>query len=232
MKEQILFIGVDVDDNAYHGHARGIDGEQGVDFRCKPTARALVKKLEEFKAKGYEVRTCYEATYLGYSLHRELKDAGFKCDVIAPSLIPRKPGEKVKTDKLDCRKLSEYFKNNQLTIVQVPGIEQETVRDLVRSRLFLKEQVKATKLHILAICRRMNWHYREQEKTTHYWTRLHWAWLNREIEKSEEQSMKFNLKHRTNLPESRVQNESRSAALLSRDRYFDCNDVYRGDLGY
>lgn len=192
MKKQILYVGLDVDDQAYHGHARAGSGTEEFEFKCKSSSSALAVKLQEFTEKGYEVKSCYEATYLGFSLRRELKKAGFECEVIAPSLIPKKPGDRVKTDKLDSRNLSEYFKNNQLTIVRVPNEEQESVRDLVRSRVFLKKQTKGVKLHILALCRRLGWRYREAGKTTSYWTGPHRAWLEKEIKQIKDRALKFN----------------------------------------
>lgn len=193
MNEQILFLGVDVDDKAFHAHGRFSNGEREVEFKCKPRASALVQKLKEFREKGYQVKTCYEATYLGFSLHRELKKMDFECDVIAPSLIPTKPGDKVKTDKLDSRKLSEYYKNEQLTIVRVPSSEQESIRDLIRSRIFIKKQVKAVKLHILSMCRRLSWQYREPGTTLDYWTIPHRAYLEKQIRELSDPALKFNI---------------------------------------
>lgn len=193
MQEQILYIGLDVDDQAYHGHGRLSEGKEEFEFKCKSSASSLIVKLREFKKKGYEIRTCYEATYLGFSLHRDLKKSGFECEVIAPSLIPKKASDRVKTDRLDSRKLSEYFKNNQLTTVKVPNEEQESVRDLVRSRVFLKGHVKGVKLHILSLCRRLGWRYREAGKTTSYWTNPHRAWLEKEIKQVKDRALKFNL---------------------------------------
>jgi transposase len=169
MNGQILFIGLDVDDNAYHGHALCVDNSMELDFECKPNVGALSRKLSEFKERGYELKICYEATYLGFSLSRDLLKRGFSCEVIAPSLIPRKPGERVKTDRIDAKKLATYYMKGELTVVHIPGKEEESIRDLVRSRGFLRDQTKRTKLHILSICRRMGLQYRT-ERVTSYWT--------------------------------------------------------------
>jgi transposase len=65
-------------------------------FQSKPTAKALIRKLNEHRPEGKDLKICYEATYLGYSLCRELRKARFDCEVIAPSLIPELPGKKGK----------------------------------------------------------------------------------------------------------------------------------------
>jgi hypothetical protein len=92
MKTNIFFIAIDVDDKAFHGC--GINKETGEirEFACRPTIGHLDKKLEGFKKDGSTIKVCYEATYLGFSLCRALEKKGYECDVIAPSLIPEKPG--------------------------------------------------------------------------------------------------------------------------------------------
>src|SRR3990167_3104620 len=141
MSKSIFFIAVDVDDNSFHGC--GLNRETGEmrEFACRPSVGYLAKKLDEFKKDGFEIRVCYEATYLGFSLQRALAKQGYHCEVIAPSLIPERAGKRVKTDRLDCRKMAEYYANGQLTAVHVPRLEEEMVRDLVRTRKFLSQQI-------------------------------------------------------------------------------------------
>jgi transposase len=193
MNEQILFIGVDVDDKAFHGGAISQDGKSESDFKCKPTAGALVQRLKKYCEQGFMVKVCYEATFLGFSLYRQLRESGFECDVIAPSLVPRKAGEQVKTDRIDGKKLSRYYRSGDLTIVHVPTEAEETVRDVVRSRRFLKSQAKAGKLHILSLCRRLGLRYREAGKTASYWTRMHFAWLEKQAKEAGTEAFRFNL---------------------------------------
>ena len=108
----------------------------------KPAAiRRLVKKLVR-DADGGEVRCCYEAGPCGYALQRQIEAAGPAiCEVIAPALIPRKPGERIKTDRRDARKLGELLRAGLLTEVQAPTPEQEAVRDLCRAREDAKEDL-------------------------------------------------------------------------------------------
>src|SRR6266516_5386258 len=81
-----------------------------------------------------EVVFCYEAGPCGYALQRQIEAMGVRCVVVAPSLIPVKPGQRIKTDRRDARKLVELFKAGLLTQVRPPTVEEEAVRDLVRCR--------------------------------------------------------------------------------------------------
>ena len=79
-------------------------------------------------------RRCYEAGPGGFALQRQLEAEGIECRVIAPALIPRRPGDRVKTDRRDARKLAELLRADLLTAVHPPTIDQEAVRDLCRAR--------------------------------------------------------------------------------------------------
>jgi transposase len=81
---------------------------------------------------------CYEAGPTGYDTHRLISTLGFQCDVIAPSMIPRRSGARVKTDRIDARNLARLHRAGELTCVRVPGAAEEAVRDLIRVR----EEVK------------------------------------------------------------------------------------------
>jgi transposase len=80
------------------------------------------------------VWACYEAGPTGYGLARRLRQAGIRCEVVAPSLIPTRPGDRVKTDRRDARRLAVLFRAGQLTAVRVPTVAEEAVRDLCRAR--------------------------------------------------------------------------------------------------
>ncbi|HET6953481.1 MAG TPA: IS110 family transposase [Acidimicrobiales bacterium] len=92
--------------------------------------RRLVARFEE----PDRVWACYEAGPTGYELARTLRTAGVGCEVIAPSLIPARPGDRVKTDKRDARRLALLFRGGQLSSVRVPTVAEEAVRDLCRAR--------------------------------------------------------------------------------------------------
>lgn len=194
MNRGIFFIAVDVDDNSFHGCGLNCETGEMREFACRPTAGHLIRKLEVFTKDGFTIRICYEATYLGFSLQRALVKQGYDCDVIAPSLIPERSGKRVKTDRLDCQKMAEYFANGLLTIVHVPSLEEESVRDLVRARKFLARQMSALKIFTSSACRRMGLNYAEGENSgKHKWTKQHREWLTKKIKEQTHRAQAVNL---------------------------------------
>jgi transposase len=102
--------------------------------------RKLIKKL----GPAQRLRVCYEAGPTGYTFYWQLAALGVACEVIAPSLIPRKPGERVKTDRRDAEKLARCYRAGELTAVWVPDADHEALRDLVRAReAAKKDQLRA-----------------------------------------------------------------------------------------
>ena len=102
--------------------------------------RRLVRKLER-EAPG-AVQACYEAGPCGYALHRQMTTPRVSCQVIAPALVPRKPGERVKTNRRDARKLAELLRAGLLTEVRPPTPAEEAVRDLCRARADAREDLQ------------------------------------------------------------------------------------------
>lgn len=194
MGTSILFVAVDVDDNSFHGCGLNRGTGELREFVCRPSVGHLIKKLDVFRGAGFDVRVCYEATYLGYSLQRALAGSGYDCEVIAPSMIPERVGKRIKTDRIDCRKMAEYYANGQLTAVHIPSLEEEMVRDLVRTRKFLSGQMTALKIFILSTCRRMGINYHEGENVDkHYWTKQHREWLAQKIKGQTNRAQVINL---------------------------------------
>lgn len=217
MANNIIFVGLDVDDKNFHGCAYYPGNKEKIEFKCRPTIGHLVKKLNKIAEEGYEIRICYEATYLGYTLCRDLMKKDYWCDVIAPSLTPYQPGRRQKTDKIDCRKLAEYYANGQLTRVVVPDESMERVRDLIRSRNFFGKQLKALKLHILSECRRCGINYKvlKEGKKRNYWTYVHRQWLKAAIQAQGDINLKSNF-------EMMLENLSRlEETIKSYDKYIE-----------
>jgi transposase len=104
----------------------------------------LVRKLKKESPGGVEV--CYEAGPCGYALQRRIEKLGIRCVVVAPSLIPRKSGDRVKTDRRDAAKLAKYFRDGLLTEVHPPTEEEESVRDVCRALEDAKED-RTRQLH-------------------------------------------------------------------------------------
>lgn len=140
MKNATRFVGLDVhaDTIAVAVAEAGRDGEVrnlGI-VRNEPGAvRRLVEKLGN---KKY-VRACYEAGPTGFALYWQLVELGVACEVIAPTLVPRKSGERIKTDRRDAIKLARCYRAGELTSVWVPDRAHEALRDLVRAREAAKQ---------------------------------------------------------------------------------------------
>ena len=181
MGQQILFIGLDVDDKNFHGYAI-LDGAQsGTAFKTKASSKDLAKVIEKLRVDGSTVHICYESTYSGYHLCRDLRKAGFECTIIAAGLIPEISGSRVKNDRLDAEKLARLFSKGLLTAVHVPEFEDEIDRTLVRSRTYLMEQLKSLRRHVIAVSKQIGWNYRgTSEKKAAYWTEMHKQWLRQQ----------------------------------------------------
>jgi transposase len=109
----------------------------------------LRKALKKLKQLFGQVLVCYEASGCGFRLQRHITEWGYVCQNIAPSLIPTKPGDRRKCDKLDARKLAQYFEAGLLTPIHIPTVEQESVRDFVRCRFAVRKDVTRAKHRIV-----------------------------------------------------------------------------------
>ena len=195
MSKNVIYVGVDVDDKSFTGTALLQDTGEVIEFRARPNAKGVQNKLDELKIKfpEREIKVCYEATYLGFTLQRDLTKAGYHCDVISPSSIPRVHGNQVKTDRVDAGKLAQFYASGILSIVPVPDAETETDRDLMRSRQFILHQLAEVRTHIQSLLRRNSFHYKAETKNVSHWTKHHICWIERKIEEGTG-SFKTNLK--------------------------------------
>jgi transposase len=177
MEKGITFVGLDAHKKAIA--VAMLLPDQGVpiawEIANEPTSvRRMVRKVER-QAPG-EVRFCYEAGALGYSLQRQIVEAGSgSCMVVAPSMIPRKPGERIKTDRRDARKLAELFRAGLLTEVQPPTPEDEAVRDLCRAREDLREDLTRCRHRLAKMLLRKGLVFTAGKKA---WTEGHRRWLH------------------------------------------------------
>jgi transposase len=115
-----------------------------------PNTADEVAKLAKRLAKHGELDFCYEASGCGYGIHRQLTALGHKCMVVAPSMIPRKPGERIKTDRRDSEKLAILHRSGDLTPVWVPDTTHEALRDLVRARVDASMHLMRARQQLLA----------------------------------------------------------------------------------
>ncbi len=148
--------------------------EEIVEFTVKNTVRDIKKMAKKIRrhAPG-QVEFCYEAGVCGFTLKRRIEDAGCKCMVIAPSLVPRKPGERVKTDRRDAKKLLMFFKAGLLTEVQAPDAQAESAREMTRLRETAKENLKRIRHQILKFLTRHGYVYADGK----HWTQKHITWI-------------------------------------------------------
>ena len=122
-----------------------------------------------------EVRACYEASGAGYVLHREITAWGVHCDVIAPSLIPTRPGQRRKFDRYDATQLGRLYRVGELTPIRIPSPAEERVRDLVRCRQCFQREILRSRHYILKFLRRRDFIFRE----ACHWGQVHRKWLQR-----------------------------------------------------
>jgi len=130
----------------------------------------LVKMLRELPG---QVRCVYEAGPCGYALQRYLSARAIACEVAAPSKTPRRPGDRVKTNRADARKLAKLYRSNELTMVAVPDEAQEALRDLMRARGDVREDVLRWRHRVSKLLLRYGHRY---EKTA--WTLSHLRWID------------------------------------------------------
>jgi transposase len=187
MEEGTTYVGLDAHQGSTNGAIILASGEV-VEDRFATTAEGIRRWVGRLKrrCKG-RIVCCYEAGPLGYALQRTLVSLGVDCIVIAPSLIPSKPGDRIKTDRRDALKLAELLSAGLLTEVHVPTPEQEAIRDLCRARESVKGDQKRIqhRLSKLLLRRAIRWtHGRKM------WTRAHREWLRgRHLEHAADQDI-------------------------------------------
>ena len=133
--------------------------------------RKLVKKLA---AKYERLTFCYEAGPTGYGLYRQIRELGHDCIVAAPSLIPKKPGDRVKTNRRDGVSLAKLLRAGELTAVWVPDRGHEAMRELTRARETAMMDLRRKRQQVSAFLLRQGMHYPAEKKT---WTKAHMNWL-------------------------------------------------------
>src|SRR5437764_2487573 len=154
------------------------DGGRGGEVRflgeIENTPAATAKLVRKLSARYERLTFCYEAGPTGYGLHRQIKDLGFECVVVAPSLIPKRPGDKVKTNRRDAVSLAKLLRAGELTAVWVPDRHHEAMRDLTRAREAAMMDLRSKRQQVSAFLLRQGLHYPNDKQT---WTETHMSWL-------------------------------------------------------
>ena len=183
------FIGIDT--SKLRNAIAIADGGRGAEIRylgeIDTTAAATRKLVAKLAAKYRKLTFCYEAGPTGYGLQRLIESLGHDCVVVAPSLIPKKAGDHVKTNRRDAEGLARLLRAGELTAVWVPDERHEAMRDLSRAREAAVDDLKGKRQQISSLLLRLGLHY--PGKTT--WGRAHRNWLSLQKLGNREQRIVF-----------------------------------------
>jgi transposase len=174
MKKYSKFIGLDVHKtDIVVGTANADRGEAGYYGTIENAPHAYLKLAKKLSKSEGEVLFCYEAGPCGYEVYRQLTKAGYDCIVIAPSLIPKKSGDRIKTDRRDAVSLARLLRAGELTPIWVPDKEQEAMRDLTRAREDIKTMERQSRQRLGGFLLRHGKVYPGRSK----WTKAYFRWL-------------------------------------------------------
>jgi transposase len=151
------------------------------------TGAATAKLVRKLAAKYGRLTFCYEAGPTGYGLYRQIKNLGHECIVVAPSLVPKKPGDRVKTNRRDALSLVKVLRAGEVTAVWVPDPRHEAMRDLSRARGAAVDDLRSKRQQVTSFLLRQGLHY-PGKKT---WTKAHMSWLASQKLEHPEQRIAF-----------------------------------------
>ncbi len=175
MREKLRFLGLDVHAETIALAVAEPDGEVrslGTIPNREDSIRKFIRKL----GSPEQLRACYEAGPTGFVLYWQLTQLGVRCDVVAPSLVPKKPGDRVKTDRRDALKLARSHRSDDLTAVWVPDEESESLRDLVRAREAAKQDQLRARHRLTKFLLRTG---QRPPLGVKAWTERHTEWLQK-----------------------------------------------------
>ena len=177
MKKDTRFVGLDVHADSIAvavAEPRGEVRSLGIIPNRPESVRKLIKRLGPTRT----LKVCYEAGPTGYVLYWQLSGLGVHCDVVAPTLVPVKSGDRVKTDRRDASKLARSYRAGDLTPVWVPDAAHEALRDLVRARESAKKDQLRARHRLQKFLLR---HGRRPPEKVRPWTEMHLSWIKRSV---------------------------------------------------
>lgn len=169
----IIYLGMDVHKDSITIAVLPAGAKAATRLDRLPNDLPKLKRYLERIARAGEIRACYEASGAGYGLHRALREWGYACEVIAPSLIPKRAGVQRKHDKYDASELARLFRAGELTAVRIPTETEERVRDVVRCRETFQREILKSRHYILKFLARRGLVFREGTN----WCTPHLRWL-------------------------------------------------------
>jgi transposase len=175
MKQRLLYVGLDVHKNTTdvaitNGRSNGKVRSYGKIVSTLDALNKLIKKLQD---GDKELRFVYEAGPCGYQIYRYLIAKGIHCSVVAPSMIPRRSGDRIKTDRRDAINLVRLFRAGELTSIYVPTPEDEAIRDLLRCRDDMRRFERKARQRLLSFLLRHGHQYSGKKN----WTKGFYNWL-------------------------------------------------------
>lgn len=175
MAQSTFFVGMDVHQDSVVIAVFEAAADQVEDTRTLPHDLTKLRRFFTRLKKRGTIRACYEASGCGYVLQRALTQWGVACEVIAPSLIPVRSGDRRKTDKRDATKLARLYRAGELTAIRIPDEAEEQVRSLVRCRETLTREILKSRHYVSKLLLSRGLVFRDGRN----WTLRHWAWLRK-----------------------------------------------------
>lgn len=170
----ILYIGLDVHKESITIAVLPSSAEQPTRIDRVAHDFKVVRRYLERLGPAAGIRACYEASGAGYVLERAMRTWGMACAIIAPSLIPQRPGHQRKHDRYDASQLARLYRSGDLTPIRIPTEADERVRDLVRCRTTFQREVLRARHYVTTLLTRRGLRFTAGKC---HWTRLHRAWL-------------------------------------------------------
>lgn len=219
----IAYVGLDVHKESINACLLKLDTGEVIEKTLDNEKQAVLRVVRDW-AKQEDLRVCYEASGAGFVLKRWLDDVGISCDVIAPSLIPKAPGDHVKTDKRDARRLAIQHAAGALKSVRVPSEEEEAVRAVMRLRADITKEIVAAKNRVIKYLRTLGHVYGGKSN----WTVKHREWIDGlELDKLQKVVIASYLRALDEATERKAEVDEQIAQIAESGPYRDRVDALR-----
>ncbi|WP_423925341.1 IS110 family transposase [Candidatus Palauibacter sp.] len=172
-KKSKLYVGMDVHKDTVMVALLPAEAPEPTVVKRLPNEASKIRRWLGRISREGEVRACYEASGAGYVLERAMRHWGYECEIVAPSLIPRRPGDRRKHDRKDATELARLYRAGELVTIRIPTEREERVRDVVRCREVFQREILKSRHYILKFLARRGLVYREGRN----WTGKHMSWL-------------------------------------------------------